>query len=42
MSSGLKKLKSSYRLNNGTCPMGEDGAGGEFDGRFTQDWDYSL
>ena len=21
--------------------MGEDGAGGEFDGRFTQDWDYS-
>lgn len=40
-SSGLKELKSSYRLKNGTRPMGEDGPGGEFDGRFTQDWEYS-
>lgn len=39
--SGLKELKSSYRLKIGTRPTGEDGPGGEFDGRFTQDWEYS-
>lgn len=38
--SGLKELKTSYSLKQGTRPVGDDGPGGEYDGRFTQDWEY--
>jgi len=38
--SGLKKMRSSYALKEGTRPVGPDGPGGEYDGRFTQDWQY--
>ena len=31
----MKKLKSSYRIRNGTRP---DGPGGTYNGKFTQDW----
>ena len=33
--SGMKKLKSSYRIKNGTRPSGP---GGRYNGKFTQDW----
>jgi hypothetical protein len=36
-SSGLVKLKSSYRLKEGERP---DGPGGKFDGHFVQDFEY--
>ena len=39
-SSELRELRSSYSLKSGTRPEGEDGPGGEYDGRFTQDWEY--
>ncbi len=39
-SSELRELKSSYSLKTGTRPVGEDGPGGEYDGRFTQDWEF--
>lgn len=35
--SGVKKLKSSYRIKNGTRPSGP---GGRYNGKFTQDWAY--
>ncbi|WP_420410874.1 YHYH protein [Roseibium sp.] len=35
--SGIKKLKSSYRIKNGTRPSGP---GGRYNGKFTQDWAY--
>ncbi len=35
--SGLKKLKSSYRIKNGTRP---GDPGGRYNGKFTQDWAY--
>ncbi|MEP1930894.1 MAG: YHYH protein [Roseibium sp.] len=35
--SRVKKLKSSYRVKNGTRPSGP---GGKYDGKFTQDWAY--
>ncbi len=35
--SGLKKLKSSYRIKNGTR---NGGPGGRYNGKFTQDWTY--
>ncbi len=38
--SGLKEMRPSYSLKKGTRPEGEDGPGGEYDGRFTQDWEY--
>ena len=36
--SPMKKLKSSYRLKNGTRP---DGPSGSYDGTFVQDYEYS-
>ncbi|RYX86083.1 YHYH protein [bacterium] len=38
--SGLKKLRSSYRLKEGTRPAGNTGPGGAYDGTFTADWEY--
>jgi hypothetical protein len=35
--SAVKKLKSSYRVKNGTRP---NGPGGRYNGKFTQDWAY--
>lgn len=35
--SGMKKLKSSYRLRDGNRP---DGPGGRYNGKFTKDWAY--
>jgi hypothetical protein len=37
LKSGLKKLKSSYRLKSGNRP---GGPGGRYNGKFTQDWAY--
>ncbi|MCV0427084.1 MAG: YHYH protein [Roseibium sp.] len=37
--SGMKKLQSSYRIKNGTRPSGP---GGNYDGKFTQDWAYVV
>ena len=39
-SSGLKMLKSSYRLKNGTRAGGNDGPGGAYDGSFAQDYEF--
>lgn len=36
--SGLKKMKSSYRLKKGTRP---GGPGGQYDGRFVEDYEYA-
>lgn len=38
--SGLKMLKSSYRLKNGTRPGGNDGPGGAYDGSFSTDYEF--
>jgi hypothetical protein len=38
--SGLKKLKSSYRLKDGTRPAAPEGPGGKYDGAFTRDYEY--
>jgi hypothetical protein len=38
--SGLKVLKSSYRLKEGSRDSGSDGPGGVFDGSFAQDYEY--
>ncbi len=38
--SGLKKLKSSYRLKSGTRPN-SPGPGGRYDGAFTEDYEYA-
>ena len=35
--SGVTKMKSSYRVKEGTRP---DGPGGKYDGLFTEDWEY--
>jgi hypothetical protein len=37
LSSGLKKMHSSYRLKNGTRP---NGPGGQYDGKFSADYEY--
>lgn len=36
-SSGLKKMRSSYQLKNGTRPSGP---GGAYDGKFTADYEF--
>lgn len=36
--SALRKMKSSYQLKKGARPAPPSGPGGEFDGRFTQDF----
>ena len=38
--SGVKLLKSSWRLKPGTRPSGNEGPGGVYDGTFTRDWQY--
>ena len=38
--SGLKKLKSSYRLKSGSRPS-SPGPGGRYDGAFTEDYEYA-
>jgi hypothetical protein len=38
--SGLKILKSSYRLKSGTRPGGNDGPGGAYDGSFSTDYEF--
>ena len=38
--SGLKLLKSSYRLKDGSRPDGNSGPGGVYDGSFAQDFEY--
>ena len=38
--SALRKMKSSYRLKQGARPAQEGGPGGNYDGRFTQDFEF--
>jgi len=38
--SPLRKMQSSYRLRQGKRPAQENGPGGNYDGRFTQDFEY--
>ncbi len=38
--SALQKMKSSYRLKAGARPAQEGGPGGNYDGRFTQDFEF--
>ncbi len=38
--STLRKMKSSYRLRQGARPAQEGGPGGNYDGRFTQDFEF--
>jgi hypothetical protein len=38
--SALRKLKSSYRLKQGARPAQQGGPGGNYDGRFTEDFEY--
>lgn len=37
---GLQKMRSSYRLKQGTRPGGNEGPGGAYDGTFTRDYEY--
>src|SRR5205823_3056250 len=38
--SGIKELKSSYRLKKGERPRGGNSPGGTYDGRYTQDYEF--
>jgi len=38
--SPLRKMKSSYQLKKGARPTEENGPGGNYDGRFTQDFEF--
>lgn len=38
--SALRKMKASYRLKQGARPAQEGGPGGDYDGRFTQDFEF--
>ena len=38
--SALRKMKSGYRLKQGARPQQEGGPGGNYDGRFTQDFEF--
>lgn len=38
--SALRKMKSSYRLKEGARPAQDGGPGGNYDGRFTQDFEF--
>ncbi len=38
--SGLRLMKSSYRLRGGARPAQQGGPGGNYDGRFTQDFEF--
>ena len=40
--SPLRAMRSSYQLRKGNRPGGEDGPGGQFDGRFTQDFEFTA
>ncbi len=42
LSSPLRKMKSSYRLKSGARPASANGPGGNYDGRFTEDWEYAA
>ncbi len=37
----VRAMKPSYRLKTGTRPTENNGPGGKYDGRFTQDWEYA-
>ena len=39
--SAVRKMKSSYRLKTGARPTEVGGPGGNYDGRFTQDWEFA-
>ncbi len=39
--SPVRAMKSSYRLKTGARPADADGPGGNYDGRFTQDWEFA-
>ena len=38
--SALRKMKPGYRLKQGARPAQQDGPGGNYDGRFTQDFEF--
>ncbi len=38
--SAIRPMKSSYRLKAGARPADAGGPGGNYDGRFTQDWEF--
>lgn len=38
--SGVKAMKSSWKVKEGSRPSGPSDPGGEYDGRFTADWEY--
>jgi hypothetical protein len=40
LKSAVKKMRSSYRLKEGTRPQGTEGPGGTYDGTFSADWEY--
>lgn len=40
--SEVVELRPSYRLKQGTRPSGNRGPGGEYDGKYTQDYEYAL
>ena len=39
--SPLKKLRPSYHLKKGNRPTGDDGPGGNYDGTFVQDYEFT-
>jgi len=41
LKSPLHEMKSSYRLKSGARPAQENGPGGNYDGRFTQDFEFA-
>ena len=41
LKSPLREMKSSYRLKSGARPAQENGPGGNYDGRFTQDFEFA-
>jgi hypothetical protein len=40
VASGVRAMKSSYRVKAGNRPAGQNQPGGRYDGSFTQDWEY--
>lgn len=40
--SELRRMKPSYKLKSGARPVQQNGPGGNYDGRFTQDWEFAA